>query len=75
MPNRTLCAVLEELRTCTKTMNFSYALGLIEEAQTLGNRMEAALWDQHEIKDLRAEIKKLSKERDKLKSEVKSEES
>lgn len=74
MPNRTLCAVLEELRTCTKTLNFSYMLALIEEIQSMGNRMESALWDQHEIKDLRAEIKSLTKERDKLKVEVKGEE-
>lgn len=64
MPNRTLCNVLQEMRTCCKTKNFSYLEGLIEEAQTLANRMEAALWDQKEFlrtqkkhKKLKAEVK------------------
>ena len=40
MANRYLCTVLDEMRECVKTLNFSYLLGLIEEVQTLGNRME-----------------------------------
>ena len=43
MPNRYLCDVLEEMRKCFKTRNFSHLLGLIEESQTLANRMEASL--------------------------------
>ena len=43
--NRTLCCVLEEMRTATKTLNFSYLLGLIEEVQTYANRMECKLTD------------------------------
>ena len=43
MANRYLCDVLNEMRKCVKTLNFSYLLGLIEEAQTLGSRMEAKL--------------------------------
>lgn len=40
---RTLCDVLEECRKTTQTLNFSYLLGLLEEAQTMANRMEAGL--------------------------------
>ena len=29
MANRYLCSVLDEMRECTKTLNFSYLLGLI----------------------------------------------
>lgn len=63
--NRTLCSVLEEIRKAYETRNFSYLLGLVEEAQSLGNRMEAALWDQRDITTL-------SQERSKLKKEVKA---
>lgn len=38
---RYLCDVLDEMRKCYKTRNFSHLCGLIEEAQTLANRMEA----------------------------------
>lgn len=40
---RYLCDVLDEMRKCYKTRNFSHLCGLIEESQTLANRMEAAL--------------------------------
>lgn len=43
MPYRTACDVLEEMRTTIKTLNFAYLESLIEELQTLANRMEAAL--------------------------------
>lgn len=68
MPNRTICDVLKEMRTCYKTRNFSYLLSLVEEAQSMANRMEAALWDQYELKDLREESKRLKEEVKKLKS-------
>ena len=45
MPNRTLCNVLDEMRKANKTRNYSGLLGLIEEAQSMGNRMESALYD------------------------------
>ena len=70
IPNRTVCSVLNEMRKCCKTSNFSYLLGLIEEVQSMANRMEAALWDQNEIKDLRKEIKKLDKRKKILEDEV-----
>ena len=76
MPNRTLCAVLDEMRKAYETRNFSYLLGLIEEAQSMGNKMEAKLWDQkdflalkEEVAPLKAEVEKLKKERRALKSD------
>ena len=62
MPNRTLCDVLKEMRKIHETRNFSYLLGLIEEAQTMGNRMEAVLNDIHDIDYLRKTRKRLEKE-------------
>lgn len=74
--NRTLCDVLEAMRKANETRNFSYLLGLIEEAQDMGNRMEAKLYNQKdeerlkerlselkkEIKDARAELKEVKNE-------------
>ena len=45
MPNRTLCDVLTEMRTSIKVGRIDMLHGLIEEAQTMGNRMEAKLYD------------------------------
>ena len=77
MPNRTLCDVLREMRDYVKAMdpavNPRVLNSLIEEVQIMGNRMEAALWDQRDIKDLRDEIKKLKKKRNKLKKKLKGE--
>ena len=70
MPNRLLCAVLEEMRDCAKTLNFSYLLGLIEEAQTLGSRMEAHLYDIKDFNRLHEDIKVLKKKKKKLEKEV-----
>ena len=70
MPNRTVCQVLEEMRQCVRTQNFSYLPGLIEEVQTLVNRMESALWDQNDIEHLRAEKKRLKKQVKKLETTI-----
>lgn len=59
MPNRYLCTVLDEMRTCCKTSNFSYLMGLIEEAQVMGERMEAALYDKNDLNRARKEHEKL----------------
>jgi hypothetical protein len=75
MPHRYLCDVLDEMRKCYETRNFSYLLGLIEEAQTMGERMEAALGDRKDAmkwhdkaKAEKAEFNRLRKETDKLRS-------
>jgi len=67
--NRTLCDVLEEMRKCHETRNYSYLSGLIEEVQSMGNRMEAALSDGHDyertlgrLKAAEKELKKTTKE-------------
>ncbi len=70
MPNRILCAVLDEMRDCVKTLNFSYLLGLIEEAQSLANRMEAHLYEIKDFNRLHKDIKALEKKKKKLKEEV-----
>jgi len=76
LPNRTVCAVLEEMRKIHETRNYSYLLALIEEVQSLANRMEAALEDKRDVKrwnvereKLKSEIKALHKEKAKLKGE------
>lgn len=61
MANRYLCDVLDEMRKCYKTRNFSHLLGLIEEAQTLANRMEAGLGEK---RDYQAWHKKAKAEKD-----------
>lgn len=70
MPNRVLCSVLEEMRKCYETRNFSGIMGLIEEAQSMANRMEAALYDKHDMQAVQKKIKELKKERDELKKEL-----
>ena len=64
--NRTLCDVLEEMRKCYETRNFSYLPGLIEEAQTYGNRMEGGLTDKSNYEYYRDDRKKLQKEVEEL---------
>jgi hypothetical protein len=61
-PNRTLCEVLEEMRMCHKTRNYSYLMGLIEEVQSLGNRMESSLGDKGDCERWREDRTRLRKE-------------
>ena len=70
MANRYLCSVLDEMRECTKTLNFSYLLGLIEEAQTLGNRMEAKLFEVNDFEQLHKDIAKLKRQKKKLEDKI-----
>ncbi len=70
MANRYLCSVLDEMRECTKPLNFSHLLGLIEEAQTLANRMEANLYDIKDFERLRDDIKDLKKKKKKLEEKI-----
>lgn len=71
VPNRTLCDVLNEARKCYETRNFSYLLGLIEEAQVMGNKMEAALFDQNDLKYAQKELKKVNEKLEKQKDLLK----
>ena len=62
--NRVMCEVFEEMRAAYKVRNFSYLPGLIEEAQVMGNRMEASLDDKRQkISDLKDEIAELKEEK------------
>ncbi len=70
-PNRFLCSVFDDMRSCIKTLNFSYLNALIEEAQMLANKMEAALEDAADLKSLRDDIHKLKDTRKALEEEVK----
>ena len=56
---RWICDVLGEMRKCVATMNFAYLPGLIEEAQTLANRMEAGLESQKTYSQIHADSKVL----------------
>lgn len=62
-PSRYICSVLDEMRDCHKTHNYSYLPGLIEEAQSLARRMESALCDVRDVREW-------SKIRDELKKEI-----
>ena len=64
--NRVLCDVLEEMRKSLETLNLGYMAGLIEEAQSMANRMEAGLGDKRDHKRLLQDIKRLKKKRKEL---------
>lgn len=75
--NRTLCDVLSDMRKLDKTKNYAALCGLIEEAQMMGNRMEAALADQKDLQNLskkqsagRKSFKKLEEEFKELSEKV-----
>jgi len=73
--NRYICTVLDAMRKCDETKNYSYLLSLIEEAQYLASAMEDALSEVSDIKYLkedRAELKKEVKELEKRVKELKS---
>ena len=78
VPNRTLCDVLEEMRQCNKTRNYAPLPGLIEEVQSMANRMEAALYEQKDyeswqkkVKEERRELKRLIRKTNKLRKKHK----
>ena len=71
--NRFVCTVLEEMRQCTKTLNFSLMPSLIEEAQILVNRMESKLLDVKDLETLHEKIKEKKKELGLLEDRVKEE--
>jgi len=64
--NRTMCDVLEEMRKLDSTKNYGSLLSLIEEIQSMGNRMEAALSDAGDLRDIKAEIKSQKKKLKKI---------
>ena len=69
-PNRTWCDVVEEMRQCYKTYNFTPILGLLEELQSFGNRLEAALHDNKDVRNAREVLKEAKEELAKLNAEI-----
>jgi predicted nuclease with TOPRIM domain len=70
MKNRYLCDVLQEMRKAHETANFSYLPGLIEEAQYMGNRMEAALEDKDDLKRYERKASEMKREKEGLEAKV-----
>ena len=68
--NRYLCEVFDEMRKTTETLNFAMLLSLIEEAQTMANRMEAALGDQKDFESLKKRIREKKDELKKLEEKI-----
>ena len=71
-PNRLVCEVLEEVRKCSKTRNFSYLPGLVEEVQTLVNRMESKLQDNKDVRNARDVINEAKQELMDIRAEIKA---
>lgn len=69
-PSRYICTVLEEMRTCLKTLNFALLPSLIEECQTLANRMESALEDNDGAEQIVERLRELKKEKKALEKEI-----
>jgi uncharacterized protein Yka (UPF0111/DUF47 family) len=68
--NRYVCDVLDEMRTSVKTLNFAMIPSLIEEVQTMANRMEMALSDLKDLKLLKEEIVDKKEELEALKDQI-----
>ena len=84
-PNRYACTVLDEARAALERLNWvtlayckRHLATLLEELQTIVNRMESALLDKHEyemarnrLRDSRAELVALRAEKAELQAEIK----
>ena len=70
--NRYVCDVLDEMRTSVKTLNFAMIPSLIEEVQTMANRMEMALSDLKDLKLLKEDIVDKKEELESLKDQIKN---
>lgn len=69
---RLICDVLEEMRGAVKHLHIALIPGLIEEAQTLANRMENALGLEDTIEKVEQDICKLKDAKRALRREVKA---
>ena len=70
--NRHVCDVLEDMRKCNESLNFSPIKGLIEEIQVMANRMESALRDQKDLVKLNSELSTARKAYKALEKEYKA---
>ena len=75
--SRYVCSVLDEMRTAIKVGRIDMLAGLIEEAQTLVNRMEAKLEDYQSMgydldrgREYRKKLRVLRREADQLEIRV-----
>lgn len=80
-PNRYLCDILRDMRKAIKVLRIDMLSGLIEEAQIYGNRMEAKLDDQYDMRRLledksvlNEEVRALRKKKEALEKELESKE-
>ena len=69
--NRTICGVFEEMRSCNETKNYSYLLGLVEEAQSMANKMESKIDLINDFEELKDKYKELEEQKNELKKEIK----
>ena len=69
--NRTICGVLEEMRSCNETKNYSYLLGLIEEAQSMANKMESKIDLIKDFEEMKDKYKELVERKNDLKKDIK----
>ncbi len=76
-PNRYLCSVLEEMRSQLKLLDTnnieryrSITAMMIEEVQTLGERMESSLGDTKDVEELMIKRARLKKEVRELKLKI-----
>ena len=69
--NRTICGVFEEMRSGNETKNYSYLLGLIEEAQSMANKMESKIDLIKDFEDLKEQCKNLVERKNDLKKDIK----
>ena len=69
--HRTICSVLEEMRSCNETKNYSYLLGLIEEAQSMANKMESKIDLIKDFEEMKDKYKELVERKNDLKKDIK----
>ena len=68
--NRTICGVFEEMRSCNETKNYSYLLGLIEEAQSMANKMESKIDLIKDFEEMKDTYKELVERKNDLKKDI-----
>ena len=61
MLHRYMCDVLDEIRTALKVGRIDMITGLVEEIQTMGNRMEAKLQEYADLEYRLGEYRELKK--------------
>ena len=69
--HRFICDVFSEMRSCHKTRNYASMLALVEEAQSMANRMEAAIEAKADYASYREKGKKAEAELKALQEKIK----